>query len=89
MRRAVIAVAVLVICVFFLIGANDIETVSAGPMASYYIANAYEETGAENAITSIYLYYRYYDTMFETMMLLLSIIGVIYMSVHKGEEYNG
>ena len=89
MRRVIIAITVLVICVFFLIGANDIEPVSVSPMASYYIANAYEETGAENAITSIYLYYRYYDTMFETMMLLLSIIGVIYMSVHKGEEYDG
>ncbi len=58
------------------------------PISEYVIKSAYIETGGQNAVTSVYLFYRYYDTLFEALMLLFSIIGVIYMSVHEGDEYH-
>lgn len=89
MRRLAIALflAGLALYVIFLSGAF-------GPrdhfvMARYYIENAYKSTGAPNSVTSIYLFYRYYDTLFEALMLLFSIIGVIYMSIHgEGDAYD-
>lgn len=55
-------------------------------ISNHYIKNAYIETGATNIVTSIYLVYRYYDTLFEALMLLFSIIGVVYLSIHEGDE---
>ncbi len=56
-------------------------------MYDYLIENAVVETAATNIVTAIYLNYRYYDTLFEALMLLFSIIAVIYMSVHEGGEH--
>lgn len=47
---------------------------------SYILANHTSETGAENAVTAVYLNYRLWDTIFESMLLLLSAIAVIYFS---------
>lgn len=89
MRRIFIAICLGVLTFSVLILSNAIPTTDVFVMADYFIENAYKETGAPNAVTSIYLFYRYYDTLFEALMLLFSIIGVIYMSVHaEGEEYD-
>lgn len=56
------------------------------PMYRYYISQAYLETQAPNVVTAIYLYYRYYDTLFEALLLLFSVIAVIYLSVHDDAE---
>lgn len=52
----------------------------------YYINNFYNDTGAGNAVTAIYLNYRLFDTFFETLLLLVSVIGIIYFSRHEGEN---
>lgn len=57
-------------------------------VAEYYILNAHEKISAPNVVTAIYLYFRYYDTLFETLVLLFSIIGIITLSVHEGEDRN-
>ncbi len=41
------------------------------------------QTYAQNAVTSIYLNYRIYDTIFEALMLLICVIGVIHFSRHE------
>lgn len=51
----------------------------------YYIDNFFSETAATNAVTAIYLNYRVYDTLFETLLLLVSVIGIIYFSRHAGD----
>ncbi|MCT4542682.1 MAG: hypothetical protein N4A63_03965 [Vallitalea sp.] len=51
----------------------------------YYISNSLKETGAINVVTSIYLNYRVFDTIFETLLLLVSIIAIIYFSRHEGD----
>lgn len=64
---------------------NDIYHV-----ADYYVNSAFTETGATNIVTSVYLHYRYYDTIFEALMLLFSILAVMYLSVHKhkGDDHD-
>lgn len=55
-----------------------------GPTASaYFRHNFLSDTGAENAVTAIYLNYRSYDTIFETLTLLVSVLAVIYLSRYQ------
>lgn len=56
------------------------------PLYRYYISQAFTQTQAPNVVTAIYLYYRYYDTLFEALLLLFSVIAVIYLSVHEDRE---
>jgi multicomponent Na+:H+ antiporter subunit B len=43
----------------------------------YLAANAVRETGASNLVSSIYLGYRAYDTLGETIVLLVSVTGTL------------
>ncbi len=52
----------------------------------YILANHYQETGAINAVTSIYLNYRLWDTLFEAMVLMLSALAVITFSWSQKDE---
>ena len=86
MKRKIIAIFVMIIALVVIRYSNNTPTATTFPISEYVIKNAYDETGAANAVTSVYLFYRYYDTLFEALMLLFSIIGVIYMSVHEGDD---
>lgn len=44
----------------------------------YLVSNGETDTGATNLVTSIYLGYRAYDTLGETLVLLLAVSGVVY-----------
>jgi len=50
-----------------------------------YIAMFAKDVGGENAVTAIYLGYRVYDTIFEALMLLVSIAAIIHLSWHQGK----
>jgi len=52
----------------------------------YILANHTAETGAINAVTSIYLNYRLWDTLFEAMVLMLSALAVITFSWREKDE---
>lgn len=52
-------------------------------MGTYYLTNAMDFANAPNSVTAIYLFYRYYDTLFEAMILIFAVVGVIYLSVHE------
>ncbi len=86
MRRKVIAVFLSVACGLVLLLTLSQTTQSNTMLANYYIQNAYDQTSALNVVTSIYLYFRYYDTLFETLMLLFSILGIVALSIHEGED---
>ena len=47
------------------------------PIRNYLITNGSTETGALNLVTSIYLGFRAYDTLGETIVLLLAVSGVL------------
>jgi multicomponent Na+:H+ antiporter subunit B len=90
MRRSYIGLFIFFIALVVVYQNNLIPLSDTKPISEYVIKNAYAETGAPNAVTAIYLFYRYYDTLFEALMLLFSIIAVIYMSVHEheGDRYD-
>ena len=56
------------------------------PISSYYVRNFMEDTGATNAVAAIYLNYRMFDSMFETLMLLVSVAAVINFSWRRDHE---
>lgn len=87
-RRTILAILIFFVGITVLMHSNIIPAHAEMPLAKYVVDNAFRDTGAENAVTSIYLYYRYYDTLFEALMLMFSIIAVIYMSVHGGDHYD-
>jgi len=57
-----------------------------------YITMFQSDVGGENAVTAIYLAYRLYDTVFEALMLVISVVAVVHLSsfqeleVHEGRE---
>jgi multicomponent Na+:H+ antiporter subunit B len=55
------------------------EHPSAAEAGSYVVEHGLEETGAHNLVTSIYLGYRAFDTLGETIVLLLAVSGVIFL----------
>lgn len=57
-----------------------------GFVKEYYITHSATETLAGNSVTGIYLDYRLFDTLFETMLLFVSVIAVYYFSRHQGEQ---
>ena len=51
-----------------------------------YITQFYEDTKAQNAVAAIYLNYRVYDTIFEGLTLLISVVGVIHFFHYVEKE---
>jgi len=43
---------------------------------NYYLENGVRDTGAVNLVASIYLNYRTYDTLMETVVLFMAVLGV-------------
>ena len=52
----------------------------------YVLENHTKQTGAENAVTAIYLNYRLWDTIFEAMLLLISAMAVKSLSWSDDDE---
>ena len=83
-RRKIIAF--WIICVFLLMASIDIQPIAESKhLYNYITTNFQSQTGSLNAVTAIYLDYRMFDTLFETLLLLVSVIGIIYFSRHKGD----
>lgn len=45
---------------------------------NYYLEHGVRDTGAINLVASIYLDYRLYDTLMETVVLFMAVIGVTF-----------
>ena len=45
-----------------------------------YVSKFMKDVGGQNAVTAIYLGYRVYDTLFEALILVVSVVAVSYMS---------
>lgn len=56
-------------------------------LAEYYLTHFRADTGAQNAVAAIYLNYRMYDTLFEALMLLISIIAMIHFFKAGGQSH--
>lgn len=54
--------------------------------SAYYVDHALQDTGAPNVVAAIYLNYRMFDSLFETLMLLVSALAVIRLSWRNHES---
>lgn len=54
------------------------DSVSDGSVTRYFVEHYEEDTGARNAVAAIYLNYRVYDTLFEALLLLIAIVGIVH-----------
>lgn len=79
-QRILSAVFVIFTAAVFIYLYLDLESLNNSYVSAYYRNNFRQDTAAGNAVAAIYLNYRIYDTLFETLTLLISVIGVIYLS---------
>ncbi|MCL2704272.1 MAG: DUF4040 domain-containing protein [Defluviitaleaceae bacterium] len=60
------------------------------PMSTYlkyqYLMRFMQDVGGENAVTAIYLGYRVYDTLFEALILVISVVAVSHMSYYEASQ---
>ncbi len=52
----------------------------------YLLENIQNESGSSNIVTAVYLQTRVFDTLFETLLLLVSIVGVLHFAREKGSK---
>ena len=64
--------------IYFLPG-GDANTYLKDQFISYFV----EDVGGTNSVGAIYLGYRVYDTLFEALMLVISVVAVIHMSAYN------
>ena len=76
MKRVVEIVALLLVAAFLALSLTGAPG-SGTPLRDYFVEHGTRETGALNLVTAIYLGYRAYDTLGETIVLLLAVSGVM------------
>ncbi len=54
-------------------------------VAGYYVENAYKQTKVPNLVTAVLADYRAFDTMFETCVVFIAVLG-IFMLLKKDED---
>lgn len=69
-------VAVIGALIFYFSPAGD----AIDHLKSQYLVQFTREVGGENAVTAIYLGYRVYDTLFEALLLVVTVLAVAHMS---------
>ena len=57
-----------------------------------YLASFMYDVGGENPVTAIYLGYRVYDTLFEALVVVISVVAAVHLSAfdekHKAEKHH-
>ncbi len=82
-----IGIALILFAMFFTLLLTNQTTYSETRELFWAVMNNYStQTQAENAVTSIYLNFRVFDTIFETLMLLISVIAAIHLSRHDEDH---
>ncbi len=76
----------VIACVATLFFSLQIEPSAQKPLFNSVMENYKHDTNAENAVASVYLNYRIFDTIFEALMLLVSVMGVVHFSRHDFDE---
>ena len=81
-RRLILMIATLLVIagvVFVYLSAGQ-SGLNSNEAKDYIADNHMEDTSAENAVTAVYLNYRFFDTIFESLILLVSVLAVIALS---------
>lgn len=87
-RRLILLIIMLVVVVgvvfvFISSGDSGLNTYEA---KNYIAENHVEDTSANNAVTAVYLNYRLFDTLFESLILLVSVLAVIMLSWSSSKQ---
>ena len=79
MKKVFFIIIILAMAILFILSA-DIEYGNPKNLyaANYYIEQGLYDTGAINLVASIYLGYRAYDTLIETIVLFVAVAGVVF-----------
>jgi multisubunit Na+/H+ antiporter MnhB subunit len=78
MAARVVDIVALVAVALFLVLSFGGDHPSETPLREYVVEHGTRETGAANLVTSVYLGYRAFDTLGETIVLLLAVSGVMF-----------
>lgn len=77
MKRTLFSLAlVLALGAVLVIGIGKV-TAAPDTLRSYFADHGVEQTGSVNLVSSIYLGYRAFDTLGETVVLFLAVAGVM------------
>ena len=79
MKKVFFIIIILVMAILFILSV-DIEYGNPKNLdvANYYIEQGLYDTGAINLVAAIYLGYRAYDTLMETIVLFVAVVGVVF-----------
>ncbi|MBN2851875.1 MAG: hypothetical protein JXQ23_03980 [Clostridia bacterium] len=80
-RRIIILVIAAFVCVSALALYNRYEETQYPDAYHTYIEKGYSETKVNNLVTAIYLNYRVFDTVFEALLLAISVTAVVYFAM--------
>lgn len=64
----------------------DANLVANPLIADFYLENFTADTHTQNAVAAIYLNYRVFDSIFETLILLVSVSAVINFSWRRTDD---
>ncbi len=84
LRRMIIFIFITMLALIVILINNYAPQQLQNELVPDYQNNHFVETGANNIVTAIYLNYRVYDTLFEALTLLVSVLGIIHFSRHEG-----
>jgi len=84
-RNILIISMLIVILIAFTYAGIDANKNRSDYSKEYFVANSLEETGSSNIVTSIYLDYRLFDSIFEASILLIAVTGIIFISKRDDE----
>lgn len=85
MRRLVEIIAVLLVGGFLFLALHG-EHPGESETKTLIVENGQDDTGARNLVTAVYLGYRAFDTFGETIVLLMAVSGVIYLTAGREQE---
>ena len=79
MKKVFFIIIILVMTILFILSV-DIEYSNPKNLdvANYYIDQGLHDTGAINLVAAVYLGYRAYDTLMETIVLFVAVVGVVF-----------
>jgi multicomponent Na+:H+ antiporter subunit B len=77
MMQALVAVSLVVLLALTLAVSLSPVEFGTSELKDYLQRHAAAEIGAENLVTAVYLGYRAFDTLGETVVLVLSVTGVL------------
>ncbi len=87
-RRTLLLVLCIIVIVFItaLLLTDPDTGIKTNIAQNTVIKNHFADTGADNAVSAVYLNYRLWDSLFEALVLLVSAVAVISFSRSQDDE---